>query len=87
MPSIRVVILLGDPEWLPPIFISHNRADGSAGFLKRSLMERLYKAGYRITDLEFRYRTGCKNLPDPLRIDCNHRPFVGLARQHGIPRR
>ncbi|KAJ9222120.1 hypothetical protein DTO027B5_5086 [Paecilomyces variotii] len=57
MPSIRVLILLGDPEQLPPTVLSENATNESALFLKRSLMERLYKAGYPCTTLTTNYRS------------------------------
>ncbi|KAL1877240.1 hypothetical protein Plec18167_004929 [Paecilomyces lecythidis] len=57
MTSIRVVILLRDPEQLPPTVLSENGTNESALFLKRSLMERLYQAGYPCTTLATNYRS------------------------------
>lgn len=54
----------GDPEQLPPTVISKNSANEGAKNLKRSLMERLFEAGYPSTTLTTNYRSH----PDILRF-------------------
>jgi ATP-dependent RNA/DNA helicase IGHMBP2 len=54
--SIKAVVLLGDPKQLAPTIISENVSNEGALYVKRSLMERLYKAGYPSTILRTNYR-------------------------------
>jgi superfamily I DNA and/or RNA helicase len=44
--SVKAVVLLGDPEQLPPTIIIERAENTEAEYIKRSLMERLQKAGY-----------------------------------------
>jgi hypothetical protein len=57
LPSLRALILIGDPDQLPPTVISENLDNEGADYLKRSLMERLQKAGYPCTTLTSHYRS------------------------------
>ncbi|PKY06173.1 P-loop containing nucleoside triphosphate hydrolase protein [Aspergillus campestris IBT 28561] len=54
--SVRGVVLIGDPQQLPPTVISENGTNEGAQYLKRSLMSRLYAAGYPCTMLDRNYR-------------------------------
>jgi hypothetical protein len=55
-PSVKAVVLLGDPEQSPPTIISENSENAEVEYIKRSLMERLQKAGYPCTMLLTNYR-------------------------------
>ncbi|KAL3448777.1 P-loop containing nucleoside triphosphate hydrolase protein [Aspergillus insuetus] len=57
LPSLRALILIGDPDQLPPTVISENLNNEGADYLKRSLMERLQKAEYPCTTLTSHYRS------------------------------
>ncbi|KAJ0424603.1 hypothetical protein BJY00DRAFT_309028 [Aspergillus carlsbadensis] len=57
LPSLRAFVLIGDPDQLPPTVISENLNNEGANYLKRSLMERLQKAGYPCTTLTSHYRS------------------------------
>lgn len=52
MLSIKAVILIGDQEQLPPTVVTE---DEGAKYLNKSLMERLYSAGYPISMLTINY--------------------------------
>ncbi|KAE8323855.1 P-loop containing nucleoside triphosphate hydrolase protein [Aspergillus sergii] len=56
MTSVRGVVLIGDPDQLSPTVISEHGPNEGARFLKRSLMERLYYAGYPCIMLTTNYR-------------------------------
>ncbi|KAJ9247806.1 hypothetical protein DTO207G8_7809 [Paecilomyces variotii] len=60
IPSIRAVIFLGDPDLRPPPLISEHGRNECALYLKRSLMERLYTAGYPCTVLSTDYRSNAQ---------------------------
>ncbi|KAL3485709.1 P-loop containing nucleoside triphosphate hydrolase protein [Aspergillus germanicus] len=53
---LRAVVLVGDPQQLPPTVISATARNECALYLKRSLMERLQGAGYPHTMLTRNYR-------------------------------
>ncbi|PLB33699.1 uncharacterized protein BDW47DRAFT_113472 [Aspergillus candidus] len=53
---MRGVVLIGDPQQLPPTVILENGTNEGAQCLKRSLMARLYAAGYPCTMLNRNYR-------------------------------
>ncbi|PYH29302.1 P-loop containing nucleoside triphosphate hydrolase protein [Aspergillus neoniger CBS 115656] len=57
MPSTQVIVLIGDPEQLPPTVVSEHGINEGALYLKRSLMERLHEAGYPCTMLLTNYRS------------------------------
>ncbi|PKX98164.1 uncharacterized protein P174DRAFT_5420 [Aspergillus novofumigatus IBT 16806] len=57
MPTVKAVVLIGDPDQLPPTVISENDCNEGATYLKRALMTRLQKAGYPCTMLT----TNCRN--------------------------
>ncbi|GAB1193628.1 hypothetical protein APSETT444_002849 [Aspergillus pseudonomiae] len=56
MTPVRGVVLIGDPDQLSPTVISEHGPNEGARFLKRSLMERLYRAGYPCIMLRTNYR-------------------------------
>ncbi|GKZ34345.1 hypothetical protein AbraIFM66950_004575 [Aspergillus brasiliensis] len=56
IPTVRAVVLIGDPKQLPPTVLSEYATNEGALYLKRSLMERLYDAGYPCTMLMTNYR-------------------------------
>ncbi|KAF7125947.1 hypothetical protein CNMCM5793_002306 [Aspergillus hiratsukae] len=56
MSSVKAVVLIGDPDQVPPTVISENYCNEGAKYLKRSLMARLHKAGYPCTILNTNYR-------------------------------
>ncbi|KAE8401922.1 AAA domain-containing protein [Aspergillus pseudonomiae] len=56
MTPVRGVVLIGDPDQLSPTVISEHGPNKGARFLKRSLMERLYRAGYPCIMLRTNYR-------------------------------
>ncbi|KAF7160020.1 hypothetical protein CNMCM5623_005566 [Aspergillus felis] len=56
MPTVKAVVLIGDPDQLPPTVISENSCNEGAKYLKRSLMTRLQQAGYPCTMLITNYR-------------------------------
>jgi superfamily I DNA and/or RNA helicase len=68
MPSIKAVILIGDHEQLPPTVITDHSNNEGARYLKRSLRERLYQAGYSASLLTTNYR--------------NHPHILDLFNQH-----
>ncbi|OKL58367.1 hypothetical protein UA08_06227 [Talaromyces atroroseus] len=55
-PSVKVVVLIGDPQQLPSTLISENKENLGIKYVKRSLMERLREAGYPCTMLSTNYR-------------------------------
>ncbi|RDH36405.1 P-loop containing nucleoside triphosphate hydrolase protein [Aspergillus welwitschiae] len=57
IPSTRVMVLIGDPEQLPPTVVSEHATNEGALYLKRSMMERLHEAGYPCTMLLTNYRS------------------------------
>ncbi|RHZ68274.1 DEAD/DEAH box helicase [Aspergillus thermomutatus] len=68
MSSVKAVVLIGDPDQLPPTVISENDCNEGAKYLKRSLMTRLHQAGYPCTMLTTNYR--------------NHSAILDLWNQH-----
>lgn len=56
-PSIKGVILIGDHKELLPTVTTETGANEGAQFLKRSLMKRLFDAGYPSTTLLTNYRS------------------------------
>ncbi|GLI81917.1 hypothetical protein PoHVEF18_010312 [Penicillium ochrochloron] len=54
--TVRAVILLGDPDQLPPTVTSEGQQNEGAQYLKRSLMARLCECGYPSTLLNINYR-------------------------------
>ncbi|KAJ9291946.1 hypothetical protein DTO021C3_386 [Paecilomyces variotii] len=62
IPSIRAVISLGDPDLRPRTLRSEHGRNECALYLKRSLMERLYAAGYPCTVLTTDYRSHAQSL-------------------------
>jgi ATP-dependent RNA/DNA helicase IGHMBP2 len=56
MSSVKAVVLIGDPDQVPPTVMSENDCNEGAKYLKRSLMARLHKAGYPCTMLNTNYR-------------------------------
>jgi superfamily I DNA and/or RNA helicase len=54
--TVRAVILLGDPDQLPPTVTSEGQQNEGAQYLKRSLMARLRDCGYPSTLLNVNYR-------------------------------
>ncbi|GAA85870.1 hypothetical protein AKAW_03984 [Aspergillus luchuensis IFO 4308] len=57
IPSIQVVVLIGDPKQPPPTVVSEHGTNEGALYLKRSLMERLHEADYPCTMLLTNYRS------------------------------
>ncbi|KAJ5248684.1 hypothetical protein N7468_000135 [Penicillium chermesinum] len=76
-PSLRAVVLIGDPFQLPPTVLSEHAKNEWAHFLKRSLLERLRDARYPATQLRLNYR----NHPDILRF-FNDRVYHGTLIPH-----
>ena len=68
MPTIKAVILIGNHEQLPPTVITERSNNEGARYLKRSLLERLYLAGYSASLLTTNYR--------------NHPHVLDLFNQH-----
>jgi ATP-dependent RNA/DNA helicase IGHMBP2 len=54
--SVKAVVLLGDPEQLPPTIISGSDTNSEIGYAQRSLMQRLQTAKYPCTMLSTNYR-------------------------------
>jgi hypothetical protein len=56
-PSLRATLFFGDPYQLPPTVISELATNEGALYIKRSLMGRLFQAGYPSTILNCNYRS------------------------------
>lgn len=54
--TVKAVVLIGDPEQLPPTLISENSGNPEAKYVKRSLLERLQRSGYPCSILKTNYR-------------------------------
>jgi superfamily I DNA and/or RNA helicase len=54
--SLEAVILISDPDQLPPTVISQPKSNEGANYLVRSLLSRLRDAGYPLTRLLTNYR-------------------------------